>query len=165
MAVSKLSPAQLDFAAQACVERCINGNHWPPDLAEFLAIIGIGGGNPFGLTRNDVMTEFKRYCRDRDYYSSAEMFPWRQPVLYWICTELRQRMIDYRLSEVEVEKLAGITLNSWAERIAAGGEIPRPTLKLEDKQRTRPAWMNAYNERKENAVNSKSAGQGEDIDN
>ncbi|CFQ87848.1 Uncharacterised protein [Yersinia frederiksenii] len=74
-------------------------------------------------------------------------------------------MIDYRLSEVEVEKLAGITLNSWAERIAAGGEIPRPTLKLEDKQRTRPAWMNAYNERKENAVNSKSAGQGEDIDN
>ncbi|MFQ6256098.1 replication protein P [Yersinia enterocolitica] len=163
MAVSKLSPAQLASAAQICVDRCINGNHWPPDLAEFLAIVGLGGCNPFGLTRSDVMAEFKRYCRDRDYHGSAEMFPWRQPVLYWICTELRQRMIDYRLSEVEVEKLAGITLNSWSERIAAGGEVPRPTLKLEDKERTRPAWMDAYNKSKESAANSKAAGQGEDI--
>lgn len=72
-------------------------------------------------------------------------------------------MIDYRLSEVEVEKLAGITLNSWSERIAAGGEVPRPTLKLEDKQRSRPAWMDAYNKSKENAANSKPQGQGKDI--
>ncbi|HDL6893881.1 TPA: replication protein [Yersinia enterocolitica] len=163
MAVSKLSAEQLASAAQACVERCISGNHWPPDLAEFLAIVGMGGGNPFGLTRNDVMTEFKRYCRDRGDYDSAEMFTWSQPVLYWICTELRKRMIDLRLSEVEVEKLAGLTLKTWAEKIAAGGEVPRPTLRLEDKRRPRPAWMDAYNKIKESAANSKAAGQGEDI--
>lgn len=35
------------------------GNTWPPDLAEFVSLVSESGANPFGLTSEQVMTEYR----------------------------------------------------------------------------------------------------------
>lgn len=145
-AIGGLSEKQMSGVMDACIARCLAGNSWPPDLAEFISMVSSVSAeqNPFGISMHDVSTEFRWYCRDRGMYDSAELFPWSHPVLYWICTDVRQRMIQYRLTEMEVEKALKQQLEHWCQKVANGGEVPRPTMRLQDKTRPRPAWMDLY---------------------
>lgn len=145
-AIGGLSEKQMSGVMDACIARCLAGNSWPPDLAEFISMVSSVSAeqNPFGISLQDVSTEFRWYCRDRGMYDSAELFPWSHPVLYWICTDVRQRMIQYRLTEMEVEKALKQQLEHWCQKVANGGEVPRPTMRLQDKTRPRPAWMDLY---------------------
>ncbi|ELT9957254.1 replication protein, partial [Escherichia coli] len=43
------------------MDRCRVGETWPPDLAEFVALISESGANPFGLTVDAVMEEYRRW--------------------------------------------------------------------------------------------------------
>lgn len=43
------------------MDRCRAGETWPPDLAEFVALISESGANPFGLTVDAVMEEYRRW--------------------------------------------------------------------------------------------------------
>lgn len=145
-AIGGLSDQQLAGVMDACIARCIAGNAWPPDMAEFIAMVSSVAveQNPFGVSLQDVSLEFRWYCRDRGMHDSAELFPWSHPVMYWICTDVRRRMIDYRLTEMEVEKALKKQLELWIQKVANGGQVPKPVMRLQDKTRPRPAWMDYY---------------------
>ncbi len=69
------------------------------------------------------------------------MYPFKHPVQYWMFTDLRTKMIDLRLTEVECEKRLDKMLSQWTERVRKGEKVPEPTLTLTDKSKPRPAWM------------------------
>lgn len=142
-AIGSLSDHQLARIGDCCIQRCIDGNPWAPDLAEFMSMIGETQESPFGITIEKLQDEFKRYCRERGYYDSAELFPWVEPkpLMYWICTAVRQRMVRYNLSEADVEKALRKELHVWTAKIAAGEQVPVPATRIENKTRPRPAWM------------------------
>ncbi|MFV9058927.1 replication protein P, partial [Serratia fonticola] len=131
--ISRFSNEQLAFAAKRCMERCSAGNHWPPDLAEFTAIVGECTANPFGLTAEDVMAEYKRWRNESWRYESSESFPWKHPVLFQICTELRRAGVERKLGQAELAALAGRQLAKWAKQVEMGFSIPpiRKTKALE----------------------------------
>ncbi|WP_112288497.1 replication protein P [Rahnella sp. AN3-3W3] len=149
-AIGSLSEAQLARISQACINRCIDGNPWAPDLAEFMSLIGETHDVPVGLSFEDVAKEFKRYCRERGYYDSAELFPWTNNnwLLYWICTSVRQRMVRYNLSEADVDKALRNEIRDWAAKLAAGEQVPAPATRIENKTRPRPAWMDLLDKKK-----------------
>ncbi|KMJ07736.1 hypothetical protein SN05_01904 [Serratia marcescens] len=122
--ISKFSDDQLAYAARRCMERCSAGNHWPPDLAEFTAIVGECTANPFGLTADDVMTEYHRWRNESWRFDSAESFDWRHPVLFQICPELRRAGIGRKLGHNELAALAGRLLAKWAKQAEMGFSIP-----------------------------------------
>lgn len=132
-AISKFSDDQLAYAARRCMERCSVGNHWPPDLAEFTAIVGECTANPFGLTAEDVMTEYHRWRNNSWRYDSAESFNWHHPVLFQICTEIRRVGVERKLGQNELAALAGRLLAKWAKRVEMGYSVPpiRKTKALE----------------------------------
>ncbi len=142
-AIGRLNDKQMSGVMDACIARCSSGNSWPPDLAEFISIVSadMSNTNPFGISLINLSEEFRGYCRDRGLYESAEQFPWSHPVMYWICTEVRQRMIQNRLTEAEVEKALSRELDKWSKVVAEGKDIPKPILRLQDQSRPRPAWM------------------------
>lgn len=145
-AIGGLSEHQLSGVMDACIARCIAGNSWPPDLAEFIAMVSQVSAeqNPFGITQEKIVACFKWYCSVRGLYPSAERIPWTHPVEYWVCTEVRQRMVQYRLTDAEVEKALSKELDRWVKKVAAGEKVPEPVLTLQDKARPRPAWMDLY---------------------
>lgn len=153
-AIGSLSDQQLAKIGQICIQRCIDGNPWAPDLAEFMAMIGDTQEKPLGFTVEMVRDEFKRYCRDRGYYDSAELFPWSNVLMYWICTAVRQRMVRYNLSDADVDKAIRRELKEWGDKIAAGGTIPNPATRIENKTRQRPAWMDLLDMKNKQAPNS-----------
>nr|ELR5208432.1 replication protein [Providencia rettgeri] len=142
-ALSALSDQQLDGLFKFCIDRCMNGNPWPPELSD--VIVALSGEaakhNPFGLDPDEQLRDFLTYCAKRNNYQSAEMYPFKHPVQYWMFTDLRTKMIDLRLTEVECEKRLDKMLSQWTERVHKGEAVPRPTLKVEDKTRPPPAWM------------------------
>ncbi|CAG9417969.1 replication protein P [Providencia alcalifaciens] len=142
-ALSTLSDQQLDGLFKFCIDRCMNGNPWPPELSDVIVALSDDSvkQNPFGIPFDVMLTDWKRYCRDRGMYDSAEMYPYRHHVQYWIFTDIRRKMIDLRMTEPEVEKALKKSLLEWSEKVAAGGKIPKPTLRLADKSKPRPAWM------------------------
>ena len=142
-ALSTLSDQQLDGLFKFCIDRCMNGNPWPPELSDVIVALSDDSvkQNPFGISFDVMLTDWKRYCRDRGMYDSAEMYPYRHHVQYWIFTDIRRKMIDLRMTEPEVEKALKKSLLEWSEKVAAGGKIPKPTLRLADKSKPRPAWM------------------------
>ncbi|WP_447876912.1 replication protein P [Serratia fonticola] len=115
------------------MERCHAGNHWPPDLAEFTAIVGECSAKPFGLAAEDVMAEYKRWRNESWRYESSESFPWKHPVLFQICTELRRAGVERKLGQAELAALAGRQLAKWAKQVEMGYSIPpiRKTKSLE----------------------------------
>jgi hypothetical protein len=108
----------------ALVARCKAGNSWPPDLAEFVTLVADSGGGLLGLTTSDVMAEYKRWRNESYRYSCSEEFPWRHPVLYQICTELRRTGVERQMTERELEGLAGQQLAKWEKCLAEGKPIP-----------------------------------------
>ena len=106
------------------VARCQAGNSWPPDLAEFVTIAADVIGNALGLKVADVMAEYKRWRNESYRYSCSEEFPWRHPVMYQICTEMRRSGIERRMTERELEGLAGHQLAEWGKHLASGKPLP-----------------------------------------
>lgn len=107
-----------------CLNRCAAGNAWPPDLAEFVSLVAECGANPFGLNAADVMAEYKRWRNESYRYSSSTEFPWRQPVLYIICIEMRRSGVEKRMTAGELERLAERLLTKWVKSVTNGMSIP-----------------------------------------
>ncbi|KDE37396.1 replication protein [Kosakonia radicincitans UMEnt01/12] len=106
------------------MERCADGNTWPPDLAEFVALVSESGANPFGLTPDAVMAEYKRWRNESYRFSGSDKYPWPQPVLYHICIEMRRTGVERQMTEKELKKLAEKLLTKWAKHIQNGFSIP-----------------------------------------
>jgi len=156
-AIGKLSNDQIKAGMAACMRRSLeDGNNFAPDLTDFLALVHSTASPEIGLSLEDVKAEFKRYCRDRGYYDSAELFPWTNSnwLLYWICTAVRLRMVRYNLSEVDVDKALRNEVRDWSVKLAAGGTIPTPATRIENKTRQRPAWMDLLDMKNKQAPNS-----------
>jgi hypothetical protein len=82
------------------------------------------GSRAFGITADDVMTEFWRWRKLVFRYPISEQYPWPQPVLYHICLELRRRSTDGQLSEKEMQRVAAELLGNWEKRAGAGIPVP-----------------------------------------
>ncbi|WOX99945.1 replication protein P [Dickeya fangzhongdai] len=107
-----------------CLEKCRSGNSWPPDLAEFVALVAECDGNAFGLNIDDVIAEYRRWRNEGYRYSSSDKFPWRHPVLYHICIEMRRAGVERRMTDGELERLAERLLTKWVKHINSGLSVP-----------------------------------------
>lgn len=123
-AIGHLTNDQISKVIAGCLNRCAAGNSWPPDLADFISLVAECGANPFGLNTDDVMAEYKRWRNESYRYSSSTEFPWRQPVLYHICIEMRRAGVEKRMTAGELERLAERLLNKWVKHVAHGMSIP-----------------------------------------
>ncbi|WGL99712.1 replication protein P [Arsenophonus sp. aPb] len=142
-AISALSDAQLELIFKFCLARCMKGNPWPPELSDVIAELAAKSvkQDPFGISDHSMLNDWKRYCRDKGMYDSAELYPFKHPVQYWIFTDLHRKMIDMCLTEGEIEKQLKKMLIDWSERVANGGSISKPIIRLADRSRPRPAWI------------------------
>lgn len=59
--IGAMTEQQIRQVCRQCMDRCRAGETWPPDLAEFVALISESGANPFGLTVDAVMEEYRRW--------------------------------------------------------------------------------------------------------
>lgn len=115
---------QLGAVCTLLIERCRAGNSWPPDLAEFISLSAECAGGTFGFIASEVMAEYVRWRNESWRYNSAADYPWRHPVQYHICLEMRRRGVERQLTKPELEKLAGKLLASWEKKLAAGYSVP-----------------------------------------
>ena len=122
--IGSMSEAQITLVCRQCMERCAAGSTWPPDLAEFVALVSSSGANPFNLTSEAVMTEYKRWRNESYRYSGSDKYPWKQDVLYHICIEMRRTGVERNLTEGELKKLAENLLTKWTKHLANGFSIP-----------------------------------------
>lgn len=122
--IGSLTSAQTTSVCNAMVARCKAGNSWPPDLAEFVTLVVDTGGNALGLRTADVMVEYRRWRNESYRYDSSEQFPWRHPVLYQICTEMRRTGVERQMTQGELEALAAMQLAKWEKHVADGHQIP-----------------------------------------
>ncbi len=77
------------------------------------------------------MTEFWRWRRLSFRYHSSESYPWKHPVLYQICTEMRRTGVERQMTTPELEGLAARQLVKWEKHVAGGGKIPLVRKQLE----------------------------------
>lgn len=122
--IGSLTSAQTTNVCNAMVARCKAGNSWPPDLAEFVTLVADTSGNALGLRTADVMSEYRRWRNESYRYDSSEQFPWRHPVLYQICTEMRRTGVERQMTQSELEALAAMQLAKWEKHVADGHQIP-----------------------------------------
>lgn len=122
--IGSLTSAQTTSVCNAMVARCKAGNSWPPDLAEFVTLVADTSGNALGLRTADVMAEYSRWRNESYRYDSSEQFPWRHPVLYQICTEMRRTGVERQMTQSELEALAAMQLAKWEKHVADGHQIP-----------------------------------------
>ncbi|BBV77059.1 phage replication protein [Raoultella planticola] len=122
--IGSLTSDQTRSVCKALVERCRSGNSWPPDLAEFVTLAADCCGTALGLTVKDVMAEYQKWRNESYRFDSSEQFPWRHPVLYQICTEMRRTGVERQMTEKELEGLAARQLSKWEKHVSDGGEIP-----------------------------------------
>ena len=81
-------------------------------------------GGALGITVDQVIAEYWDW-RNRSFeFSSSEQFPWSQPVMYHICTELRYRSTERQLTHSELTREAGVLLDIWDKRITEGKPVP-----------------------------------------
>ncbi|MCT4701189.1 replication protein P [Enterobacteriaceae bacterium H20N1] len=123
----------LSEVCSRLVEQCSAGNTWPPDLSEFIALASQCAGGTFGLSMADVTAEYARWKSEGWRFSSSEEFPWKHPVLYHICVEMRRECVERKLSQQEMDKLAALKLTRWEKKVAAGYSIPPIRRKIEAK--------------------------------
>ncbi|MCA6954801.1 replication protein P [Pectobacterium polaris] len=123
-AIGHLTNDQISKVIAGCLNRCAAGNSWPPDLADFISLVAECGANPFGLGVDDVMAEYRRWRNESYRYSSSTEFPWRQPVLYHICIEMRRVGTERRMTDGELERLAERLLAKWVKKISHGMSVP-----------------------------------------
>lgn len=114
----------MTSVCNALMQRCAAGNTWPPSLAEFVALVAESGAGVLGLTVGDVLQEYHDWRNDSYKYNCSENYPWRQPVLYQICTALKREAIERQLTPGEFESLAGRLLARWEKHVTDGKQIP-----------------------------------------
>lgn len=119
-----MSEAQITLVCSQCMERCAAGNTWPPDLAEFVALVSASGANPFNLTSESVMAEYKRWRNESYRYSGSDKYPWKQDVMYHICIEMRRTGVERNLTEGELKNWQK-TYSRNGPNTANGFSIPR----------------------------------------
>ena len=107
------------------------GETWPPDLAEFVALISESGANPFGLTVAAVLGADRRWRDESWGYDGSDKYPWPQPVLYHICLEMRTRGIERQMTQGELKRLAERQLTKWAKHVGNGMSVPPVRRQLE----------------------------------
>ncbi|ECN6005614.1 replication protein [Salmonella enterica subsp. enterica serovar Brandenburg] len=129
--VGSMTEHQIKQVCQQCMERCRAGETWPPDLAEFVALVSNSGANPFGLTADAVMDEYRRWRNETWRYDGADKYPWPQPVLYHICTEMRRTGVEHQMTEGELKRLAERLLAKWSKHVGNGFSIPQVRRQLE----------------------------------
>ncbi|HGH4663272.1 TPA: replication protein P [Enterobacter kobei] len=122
--IGSMTEAQIKLVCQQCMERCAVGNTWPPDLAEFVSLVSESGANPFGLTSDRVMTEYRRWRNESYRFSGSDKYPWPQPVLYHICIEMRRTGVERQMTEGELKKLAEKLLTKWTKHVSNGLSVP-----------------------------------------
>lgn len=122
--IINLTETQIKNICDALVRRCSGGNTWPPSLAEFISLAADTGGSRVGLTTSDVMAEYKRWRNESYRYDSAAAFPWKHPVLYQICSELRRTGVERQMTQNELEALAARQLAQWEKHLNDGLPIP-----------------------------------------
>lgn len=66
----------------------------------------------------DVMAAYKRWRNESYRYACSEQCPWRQPVLYQICTELRRAGVERQMTQPELERHAASQLAKWEKHLA-----------------------------------------------
>ncbi|HDG1723119.1 TPA: phage replication protein [Kluyvera ascorbata] len=94
-----------------------------PSPGQFVAWCKQSGG-VLNVTAEDVITEYWSW-RNRSFeFSSSEQFPWSQPVMYHICTELRSRSTEKQLTHSELSREASAILEMWEKRVMSGKPIP-----------------------------------------
>ncbi|MGV2811747.1 replication protein P [Enterobacter cancerogenus] len=89
-----------------------------------MALVADVGGGRLGLTTSDIMAEYTRWRNESYRYDSSEVFPWRHPVLYQICTEMRRTGVERQMTQGEMEALAGRQLAKWEKHVMEGKPIP-----------------------------------------
>lgn len=108
-----------------------------PSVGKFISWCKEGSYSLLGLpTVIEVMKQFRKYNVNRFDYPSAELFPWPQPIMYWIVTDLRKNMLQYNQSDIEVEKRAEYLLNQWVKKINRGEKVPEIRVQIENKAST-----------------------------
>lgn len=122
--IGSLTSDQMTNVCNALMRRCSGGNTWPPSLAEFAALVGEISGNLLGLTAVDVMAEYHRWRSESYRYSHATQYPWRHPVLYHICIDLRRIGVERQMTGKELEALAARLLAKFEKGVAEGKQIP-----------------------------------------
>lgn len=122
--IGSLTSDQMKNVCNSLVSRCSGGNTWPPSLAEFVALVADAGGGRLGITTSEVMSEYHRWRNESYRYDSSESFPWRHPVLYQICTELRRTGVERQMTPAELESFAAVQLAKWEKHLAEGKPIP-----------------------------------------
>lgn len=122
--IGSMTEQQISLVCQQCMEKCAAGKTWPPDLAEFVALVSESGANPFGLTSEAVMAEYKRWRNESYRYSGSDKFPWGQPVLYHICIEMRRTGVERKMTEPELKRQAEKLLTKWTKHVQNGFSIP-----------------------------------------
>ncbi|MEQ6280832.1 replication protein P [Kluyvera huaxiensis] len=122
--IGTMSEAQIALVCSQCMERCALGHTWPPDLAEFVSLVSSSGANPFNLTSDAVLTEYRLWRNESYRYSGSDKYPWKQDVLYHICIEMRRTGVERSLTEGELKKLADKLLTKWTKHLANGFSIP-----------------------------------------
>lgn len=94
-----------------------------PSPGQFVAWCKQSGG-ALGITVDQVIAEYWDW-RNRSFeFSSSEQFPWSQPVMYHICTELRYRSTERQLTHSELTREAGVLLDMWDKRVTEGKPVP-----------------------------------------
>jgi hypothetical protein len=71
-----------------------------------------------------VVAEYERWRNESWQYESSEKYPWKHPVLYQICIELRRVGVERKLRQNELAALAGRQLAKWAKQVAMGYSVP-----------------------------------------
>ncbi|HAU5702985.1 MULTISPECIES: replication protein P [Citrobacter] len=122
--IGSMTDAQISLVCQQCMERCAVGNTWPPDLAEFVSLVSDSGANPFGLTSDQVMDEYRRWRNESYRYAGSDKYPWPQPVLYHVCIEMRRTGVERQMTEGELKKLAEKLLTKWTKHVKNGMSVP-----------------------------------------
>jgi hypothetical protein len=70
------------------------------------------------------------YCAKRGDYQTAELYPWKTNVDYWMVTGLYSMMRAGSLSEAELRVKCRSELRKMAQRIEDGEDIPEPRKQL-----------------------------------
>lgn len=135
--------------------RAIGSPFWPSP-GQFIKWCREGHG-ALGISSADVIAEYWRWRKEIFQYACSEDFPWKKPVMYHICLELRRRGTEGQLSEKELSREATDLLVMWEKRSAEGKPIPpirRALAKPDAPRGPTPAemLMAEYRRRKENGM-------------
>lgn len=122
--IGSMTEQQIKQVCRQCMEHCRAGETWPPDLAEFVALVSESGANPFGLTVDAVMAEYRNWRNESYRYSGSDKYPWPQDVLYHICIEMRRSGVERQMTEAELRRLAERLLGKWTRHVGNGMSIP-----------------------------------------